>query len=51
MIENGFFRIDYLDMLMDEDEHIAYKEPYSMVTLRSFALNLFQLYHNKNKAY
>ena len=39
----------HLDMLMDEDEHIAYKEPYSIAILRSFALNLFQLYHNKNK--
>jgi len=36
-------------MLIDEDEHIAYKEPYSIAILRSFALNLFQLYHNKNK--
>ena len=39
----------YLDVLMDEDEHIAYKEPYSIAILRSFALNLYQLYHNKNK--
>ena len=39
----------HLDMLMDEDEHIAYKEPYSIAILRSFALNLFQLYHNKHK--
>jgi len=39
----------HLDMLMDEDEHIAYKEPYSIAILRSFALNLFQLYHNENK--
>lgn len=39
----------HLDMLMDEDEHIAYKEPYSISILRSFALNLFQLYHNENK--
>ena len=34
---------------MDEDEHIAYKEPYSIAILRSFALNLFQIYHNENK--
>jgi hypothetical protein len=34
---------------MDEDEHIAYKEPYSIAVLSSFALNLFQIYHNKNK--
>ena len=39
----------HLDMLMDEDENIAYKEPYSIAILRSFALNLFQLYHNENK--
>ena len=39
----------YLDVLMDEDEHIAYKEPYSIAILRSFALNLFQIYHNENK--
>lgn len=39
----------HLDMLMDEDEHIAYKEPYSIAILRSFALNLFQIYHNENK--
>jgi len=35
-------------VLMDEDEHIAYKEPYSIAILRSFALNLFQIYHNPN---
>jgi hypothetical protein len=34
---------------MDEDEYIAYKEPYSIAILRSFALNLFQIYHNENK--
>lgn len=39
----------HLDMLMDEDEHIAYKAPYSIAILRSFALNLLQLYLNKNK--
>ena len=39
----------HLDMLMDEDEHIAYKEPYSIAILRSFAVNLFQLYLNENK--
>jgi len=39
----------HLDMLMDEDEHIAYKEPYSIAILRSFAVNLLQLYLNENK--
>jgi len=31
----------HLDVLMKEDEHIAYKEPFSIAILRSFALNLF----------
>ena len=39
----------HLDMLMEEDEHIAYKEPFSIAILRSFALNLIQLFHNANK--
>ena len=39
----------HLDMLMKEDNHIAYKEPFSIAILRSFALNLFQLFHNTNK--
>jgi predicted transposase YbfD/YdcC len=39
----------HLDMLMKEDEHIAYKEPFSIAILRSFALNLFQLFLNANK--
>jgi len=39
----------HLDMLLDEDDHIAYKEPFSMAILRSFALNLYQLFHNENK--
>jgi hypothetical protein len=44
-------RIKYekLDMLMKEDEHIAYKEPFSIAILESFALNLFQLFLNANK--
>ena len=41
--------ITALRQAFDEDEHIAYKEPYSMAIFRSFALNLFQLYHNENK--
>lgn len=39
----------HLDMLMEEDEHIAYKEPFSMSILRSFAINLYQLFLNANK--
>ena len=39
----------HLDMLMKEDEHIAYKEPFSIAILESFALNLFQLFLNANK--
>ena len=36
-------------MLMEEDKHIAYKEPFSMSILRSFAINLYQLFLNANK--
>ncbi len=39
----------HLDMLMDEDDHIAYKEPFFISILRSFALNLMQLFYNANK--
>ena len=39
----------HLDMLMDEDDHIAYKEPFSISILRSFAINLYQLFLNANK--
>jgi len=39
----------HLDMLFDEDEHIAYKEPFAIAILRSFALNLYQIFHNQNK--
>ena len=39
----------HLDMLLEEDEHIAYKEPFSIAILRSFALNLYQLFHNENR--
>jgi len=38
----------HLDMLLDEDDHIAYKAPFSIAILRSFALNLMQLFHNAN---
>ena len=39
----------HLDMLMDEDAHIAYKNPFAMSILRSFAINLYQLFFNENK--
>ena len=37
------------DMLTCEDDHICYVNPFSMTILRSFAINLYQLYFNKNK--
>jgi len=39
----------HLDMLMDEDDHIAYINPFAISILRSFALNMYQLYFNKYK--
>lgn len=39
----------HLDKLMEEDSHIAYINPFSISILRSFAVNLFQLYLNKYK--
>ncbi len=39
----------HLDMLTEEDDHIAYKEPFSIAILRSFAINLYQLFLNANK--
>ena len=39
----------HLDMLMDEDDHIGYVEPFSMSILRSFSINLYQLFLNKYK--
>ena len=39
----------HLDMLTEEDDHIAYKEPFSISILRSFAINLYQLFLNENK--
>jgi predicted transposase YbfD/YdcC len=35
----------HLDNLMEEDDHIAYINPFSISILRSFALNLYQLYY------
>jgi len=37
------------DMLTKEDDHICYINPFSMTLLRSFAVNLYQLYFNKYK--
>ncbi|QOP43250.1 ISAs1 family transposase [Sulfurimonas sediminis] len=39
----------HLDMLTEEDDHIAYKEPFSIAILRSFTVNLYQLFLNENK--
>ena len=36
-------------MLTKEDDHIAYVNPFSMSILRSFAINLYQLYLNAHK--
>ncbi len=37
------------DMLTREDEHICYVNPFSMTILRSFAINLYQLYLNSHE--
>ena len=37
------------DMLTCEDDHICYVNPFNMTILRSFAINLYQLFLNKNK--
>jgi len=39
----------HLDMLTKEDDHIAYVNPFSMSIMRSFAINLYQLYLNDHK--
>lgn len=39
----------HLDMLTCEDDHIAYINPFSISILRSFTVNLYQLYFNQNK--
>jgi len=39
----------HLDMLTKEDNHISYINPFSMSILRSFTINLYQLYLNKHK--
>ena len=38
----------HLDMLMREDSHIVYIDPFSIAILRSFALNLYQLFFNEH---
>ena len=39
----------HLDMLTEEDNHIAHKEPFSIAILRSFTVNFYQLFLNKFK--
>ena len=39
----------HLDMLTEEDNHIAHKEPFSIAILRSFTINLYQLFLNENR--
>ena len=49
MAKNKANEITALKLAFNEDDHIVYKEPYSIAILKNLALNLFQLYHNKNK--
>ena len=37
------------DMLTCEDDHICYVNPFAMTILRSFAINLYQIYFNNNE--
>ncbi len=39
----------HLDMLTKEDDHISYVNPFSISILRSFSVNLYQLYLNAHK--
>lgn len=39
----------HLDTLTKEDNHIAYIDPFSISILRSFTINLYQLFLNANK--
>jgi predicted transposase YbfD/YdcC len=39
----------HLDNLTKEDDHIAYVNPFSIAILRSFAINLYQLYFNRHR--
>jgi len=36
-------------MLTKEDDHIAYVNPFSISILRSFSVNLYQLYFNAHE--
>ena len=38
----------HLDMLTKEDSHIVYINPFSIAILRSFAINLYQLFFNNH---
>lgn len=40
----------HLDMLTKEDSHIVYVNPFSIAILRSFAINLYQLFFNNHKS-
>ena len=46
LVETNHF---FLDTLFEEDAHNAYKNPFGMSILRSFALNLYQLFFNQNR--
>ena len=39
----------HLDMLTKEDDHITYVNPFSISILRSFTINLYQLYLNAHE--
>lgn len=39
----------HLDTLTMEDNHIAFIDPFSISILRSFTINLYQLFLNANK--
>ena len=39
----------FLDTMLDEDDHNAYKNPHGISILRGFALNIWQLFFNKHK--
>ena len=39
----------FLDTMMGEDDHNAYKNPFGMSILRSFILNLYQLFFNDHE--
>ena len=39
----------YLEMLLEENNYIAYKEPFSIAIFRSFTINLYQFFLNRYK--